>query len=331
LSVTGHGTVTLNGSNTYAGATNVSSGTLIVGPTGSIASAVINVTGGTLRVENGGTLTAATPLNADLALTIGGTVELDSSPAGSPTVLQLSKLYISGSTNNWTGKLDLSNNALIGAYGSTGQINLAQITNQIKSGFAGGTWTGNGITSSAAAADTSHLTALGVILNSPDGTTYDPNSIYPTFDGIKVYSNDILVELTYYGDANLDGQVDGSDYSLIDYAYNYNLANPTTPVTGWANGDFNYDGVIDGSDYTLIDNAFNSQGANLGGGKSGGGGTFVVTAEEIAAAAAVPEPATLTLFICGAALGTLKRRRSSQSITSSAAANLNFPVPLNQD
>ena len=34
-------------------------------------------------------------------------------------------------------------------------------------------------------------------------------------------------------------------------------------LTGWYNGDFNYDGVVDGSDYTLIDNAFNSQGAQI--------------------------------------------------------------------
>ena len=32
-------------------------------------------------------------------------------------------------------------------------------------------------------------------------------------------------------------------------------------MTGWFNGDFNYDGVVNGSDYTLIDNAFNTQGA----------------------------------------------------------------------
>jgi hypothetical protein len=67
----------------------------------------------------------------------------------------------------------------------------------------------------------------------------------------------VLVKYTYYGDANLDGKVDGSDYSRIDNA-------ALNHLTGWSNGDFNYDGVIDGSDYTLIDNAFNRQGAALG-------------------------------------------------------------------
>jgi parallel beta-helix repeat protein len=55
-----------------------------------------------------------------------------------------------------------------------------------------------------------------------------------------------------YGDANNDGVVDGSDYSLIDNGFNNHL-------TGWHNGDFDNNGVIDGSDYTLIDNEFNTQ------------------------------------------------------------------------
>ena len=66
----------------------------------------------------------------------------------------------------------------------------------------------------------------------------------------------MLVRYTYYGDANLDGKVDGSDYSLIDNGYRDGL-------TGWYNGGFNYGITIDGSDYTLIDNAFNSQGAPI--------------------------------------------------------------------
>jgi hypothetical protein len=67
-----------------------------------------------------------------------------------------------------------------------------------------------------------------------------------------------LVKFTYYGDANLDGKVDGADYSRIDAGY---LAHGA--ATGWFNGDFDYDGAINGSDYTLIDNAFNTQGAAL--------------------------------------------------------------------
>jgi hypothetical protein len=124
----------------------------------------------------------------------------------------------------------------------------------------------------------------------------------------------VLVKYTYYGDANLDGKVDGTDYSLIDASYlSEDFVNgvATNPISGWYNGDFNYDGVVDGSDYTLIDNAFNSQ-SNL-----------VVNASEIAAPtaeiatpgiavapgiSAVPEPASLGLPGMTAA-GLLGRRR----------------------
>jgi hypothetical protein len=107
------------------------------------------------------------------------------------------------------------------------------------------------------------------------------------------------VKLTYYGDANLDGKVDGSDYSRIDNGY-------LSGATGWFNGDFNYDGVINGSDYTLIDNAFNTQGAQLS--------AEVSATAEIAgsgATSAVPEPATLGICAVGM-LALLGRRRRSR-------------------
>ncbi len=64
----------------------------------------------------------------------------------------------------------------------------------------------------------------------------------------------MLVKFTNFGDANLDGQLDASDYIQIDNGFANNL-------TGWFNGDFNGDGAVNGSDYTLIDDAFNTQGA----------------------------------------------------------------------
>jgi hypothetical protein len=157
-------------------------------------------------------------------------------------ILVINQLSIVGGST-----LDIGNNAVIVHNGD-----LAAITSQVQTGHTGGLWAGTGITSSLAAADSTHLTAIGVIPNSAGGTP-----LYSTFDGVAVASTDVLLKDTYYGDANLDGKVDGSDYSRIDNAAL--SQGGSTPLTGWFNGDFNYDGVIDGSDYTLIDNLYNIQ------------------------------------------------------------------------
>jgi hypothetical protein len=169
-----------------------------------------------------------------------------------------------------------------------GSAALAAITALVKQGYSNGTWTGTGITSSSAAADSAHLTAVGVILN----------TTYTSFDGATVAINDVLAKDTYYGDANLDGKVDGSDYSRIDSGY-------LTHTAGWYNGDFNYDGVVNGSDYTLIDNAFNTQGAAL---TAQVADPTVSIAAQFAANSSVPEPSTFGLFAAGF-LTTLGRRR----------------------
>jgi hypothetical protein len=203
------------------------------------------------------------------------------------------------------GKLDLTGNDLDVQHG--GSAELASITTLIKQGFnaSGGYWNGNGITSSLAATDPTYLTALGVLLNN-DGSGHTIFSSSNPFDGTSPALNDVLVKYTYYGDTNLDGAVDGSDYTNIDNGFHNNL-------TGWVNGDFNYDGVVDGSDYTLIDNAYNMQGASLG---SNPAALIASDTEQImgqiAGTASVPEPAGVGVILMG---GTtfLSRRRRSQS------------------
>ena len=149
-----------------------------------------------------------------------------------------------------SGNMDLTNTTV------------ANITALVKQGYNSGNWQGvTGIASSAAASDPSHLTAVGAIQNTVDGTTtgsplYGSGTALGLFEGNNAASTDVLVKYTYYGDTNLDGKVDGSDYSRIDSGYLHH-------ATGWFNGDLNYDGVIDGSDYTLMDNTFNRQGAKL--------------------------------------------------------------------
>jgi autotransporter-associated beta strand protein len=256
--------MTLTGSNAYTGGTNVSAGKLVLGSSGAFPS---NGSAGTV-----------------LTISSGATVQI----ANHTAVSTVSFVPIVSSLSN-SGTIDLTNNAMILKSASA---SIGTTYTQIQSAYNGGAWNGTNsssgiITSSTAAADTSHLTAVGFAT----GLT--------TFEGQSVNASDVLVKYTYYGDATLDGQVDGSDYSRIDNGF-------LNGLTGWYNGDFNYDGVIDGSDYTLIDNAYNTQGANLAaevasptaqiaGGASAGG------------ASAVPEPTTLGLLALGA-MGLLGRR-----------------------
>jgi hypothetical protein len=202
------------------------------------------------------------------ALTISGTATLavGSAAANSDrTLLVVQNPAIFGTLDLGANDADFTNSTP------------ATINSLVKSAYnyaGGANWSGTGITSSTAAADSTHLTALGVVQNNQSGSPLF--SVGKTFDGTIPGAADVLVKYTYVGDANLDGKVDGSDYSKIDAGYAGHGS-----LTGWANGDFNYDGVIDGSDYTLLDNAFNNQ------------RTALPSAQTAAApAVATPRPAT---------------------------------------
>ena len=171
---------------------------------------------------------------AALNILVGGSVMIDTpQSAADRAVLAVNSLSI-----DTTGLLDLTGNDLIVHNG-----NLNSLTQELQQGYnaAGPAWKGlTGITSSLAAVDSTHLSALGIIPNTSDGTT----PIYPTFDGQPSTATDVLVKYTLYGDANLDGKVDASDYSRIDSAM-------ITQATGWFNGNFGYENVpVNGSDFT---------------------------------------------------------------------------------
>lgn len=184
-------------------------------------------------------VTGYTPMNLSALNVLGSATAMVTASAISSarTVLETSVLSIASGA-----KLDLANNALIIHGGD-----VSAITALIEAGYSNGV----GIYSSSAATDPTRLTTLGVMSNNNSGTAYTSS-----FDNQMVAATDVLIKETYYGDTNLDGVVDGSDYSRIDSGY-------LNGAVGWFNGDFNYDNVINGSDYTLIDNAFNRQGATL--------------------------------------------------------------------
>ena len=184
-------------------------------------------------------MTTGGPSSAD-SLDVSGGVYSFVPPSTSNSPLNLQSLSIDGTasvivngdrstSNRWvlvlgslnittaTAQLDLGGNDMIVRGGS-----ISTISGLLASGFNGvGTWNGAGIASSAAHLSTTHLTTLGVLQNSSAST----------FDGQMISPGDILVKYTYYGDANLDGKVDGSDYSRIDSGF-------LTGGSGWINGDF---------------------------------------------------------------------------------------------
>jgi hypothetical protein len=217
------------------------------------ASDTINVNAGNMTIQMP-TTGATVPVAQLGSLSIGNGGKLTLAPAAGSAghaLLSLGNLTLAGSTANWQSQLNLTGNDLVLHNGV-----LATLATQISQGMTGN-WSGEGIISSTASVDPGHLTSLGYLLNN-DGSghlIYGSGSALGAFDGVNPVVTDLLVRDTYYGDANLDGRVDGSDYTKIDNGF-------TTHLTGWINGDFNYDGKVDGSDYTLIDNAFNTQSSN---------------------------------------------------------------------
>jgi autotransporter-associated beta strand protein len=311
LTKIGSDTVTLSSINTYSGGTNISAGTLAVPNPSGLGTNSVQLSGGTLgltapeTISNSLTATTgvsgisvvvaagATAANLSGGLTVqsGATVKL----IATGSVSEPRAAFIIPSFSD-SGTLDILNNAVDLPGASIGTISPL-----VGQGFNGGNWHGTGITSSTAANDSTHLTAVGVIVNDNGSGTplYGPGgTISSTFDGAASSDGDILVKYTYFGDANLDGVVNGSDYSRIDNGYLQHL-------TGWYNGDFNYDNVINGSDYTLMDNAFNTQGASLA--ASIAAPIAFATAQIAGPASSVPEPTVLGLLGL-ATFGLLGRR-----------------------
>ena len=219
------------------------------------------------------------------ALTINqGAIQVlaDGGPAGTSVVNSL--------TIADRATLDLTDNALVLDY-STPSSPLSGIRSQIISGFAGGAWSGDGITSSTAAADPSLAIGYGEAsaLLGPTGGT---------FAGQAVDGSAVLVRTTLKGDANLDGSVNFDD--LASLAQNYNN---TDGQRLWPHGDFNYDGNVNFDDLAAMAQNYNS--ALPTGPIPGASAEF--HADLARALSAVPEPSILapvTLL----AFGLMNRR-----------------------
>ncbi len=111
---------------------------------------------------------------------------------------------------------------------------------------------------------------------------------------LKINTNDVieLVEGilgTHFGDANLDGYVNASDFSAMSISWQQN-------VSGWASGDFNGDGYVNAADFNYI--SLNWQ-----------QGPISFDEAFSAYMASVPEPASVAIAAIGGVALLMRRRK----------------------
>jgi autotransporter-associated beta strand protein len=325
----GTGTVVFTGTNTYTGGTIINTGgTLQLGNGGTTG--IISNTGGI--VDNGNITFDRTDSftfggyihgNGSLTQSGTGTVTLSTSNnylgntnvtagkliisavnglAESPVsitggVLQLApgtgEEDITGITVTGSSDFDITNNHVFIDYGS-GTDPIASVAALIASGYAGKTWTGSGIMSTTAQSNAGSY-GIGYADSADPGNP------------AHLASGQIEVMYTRLGDANLDGVVNGIDFTIL-------VGNLGKSVNSWDQGDFNYDGVVSGIDFTALV-------GNLG--KAANGADVTLPAADLAAidafAAAnglmadVPEPASIGLIVL-AGLAALAQRKRRQQI-----------------
>ncbi len=305
---------------TYSGGTSIGAGaTLELAGSASQLSQTMNVANaGSLLVagsgnQNVGTVTGSgdTAVNSGSltayqirqnSLTINGTSRVTLSPSGSGSTTAPAKpnninfssnvgtLSIGGTTDAWTGTLDIGNNGLVIQYGA-GADPFATIENMVHSGYANGSWTGTGITSSVARAavtlgSPTPALNIGLVDFIPNTPGYG-SSI--SFEGQTITTSAVLVRLTYMDDLVLAGdmlQANATSDALF-FAANYGSG------TTWKVGDVTHDGHIDTNDALLF-------AANYVVGLPSLDGTTGNAAALGGNGAAVPEPSSIALGALGA-------------------------------
>jgi autotransporter-associated beta strand protein len=105
-------------------------------------------------------------------------------------------------------------------------------------------------------------------------------------------SSTVTVAYTYFGDANLDLNVDTVDFNLL-------AANFSGTGKVWGQGDFNYDGAVDTVDFNLLAANFS---------KTAPGAQAVGNL-----GALVPEPGSMMLVVAACGLLQRQRRRRLQA------------------
>jgi hypothetical protein len=268
---------TVNGAYNVTGLTTITSDPITVTPAGTLTfngtthNAGAFTGTGNLTINPGATLTSdGITLNA-LAINGKLVVRANATTTGTSKV---NALTLAGSTSNWSGALDLTNNKLIVEDPTTHNTTLATLQNQVAFGLANSA----GIFSSALAPNQ----ALAVL----DNALLDKSS----FGGQTVDAASILIAPELLGDTNADGTVDLTDLSTV-------LNNFGATTSTWTSGNFDGQPTIDLTDLSDVLNNF--------------GATFSNPSVS-SAAIPTPEPASLTL-LGGVTVALLVRRRTHRS------------------
>jgi len=239
------GTLVLTGANTYRGTTKISGGTLAVDAPAALPVGTQVIDNSTLLVNAG---------TSDAPVVLGATGKPGIVGAGTLTVGQVSGAtgytqLASGSgastvsvvTINSGSTLDITNNSLVINYGIAANDPRTAIRADLQSAYAGGVWTGTGLTSSAVTAQVANTIMNGT------GGVWDIGYA----DGSKdvnqtvAVGNQLVIRPALVGDANLDGSVTFIDLGIV--AQNLGAIN-----SDWEHGDFNYDGTTNFLDIGLL-------------------------------------------------------------------------------
>ncbi|MGA2233401.1 MAG: dockerin type I domain-containing protein, partial [Tepidisphaeraceae bacterium] len=273
-------------------------------------------TGGTVTVYSGASFTIGGG-----TVQVGGTIDPFSDNSGNAATtgnhvaltvdggatLQFTQTQLTSTVSSLTidttvhpSQVNLGSNTL--AIDFTGADPAATIRGYLASGYNLDKWTGAGIVSSIAASNTG-LYAVGYADGNVDkGTPAGPNQI--------------LIENTLAGDANLDGIVNFADLLSVAQNFNHTLDTHGDPID-WADGDFNYDGNVNFADLLLVAQNFNK--TLTAGQLSQLPGSFAAAWDlaeadvEASHTNNVPEPTTVSLMAIGAA-GLLARRRKRRNV-----------------
>jgi autotransporter-associated beta strand protein len=314
---TGDGKLTLTNANTYGSGptgnnTTVSAGTLQVGNSGATGSITGNVTNnatlafnrtGATSVGNitgTGTTTLTTPTTltvtanyarqAALDIAAGATMEIATNPVPTNKAATVSVLTSALASPNDSlriaagGVFDLNNNDLVAYYlPGTGATTLSTMQQYIYDGYL----------NTPSVPQIKFDTLLGTFQTY--AVAFDNAALTvpkTTWDGQPLSgTNQIITKYTYRGDLDLDGDVDGNDFTVVQMFFG------TTGLglgKGWMKGDADLNGVVDGNDFTVIQQNF---------------GAGAVTPLAPPVGNVVPEPSTLALLLLAglAALGAALR------------------------